>query len=80
MAPYPFKPKKRLVPTGAAGTAASASGFPKVKIGIKMKTHAGKINFYCFRFPHKFFIHNKFKTFYVKNIICIFWLVQSHGK
>lgn len=75
-----FKTLKRSVAAGAAGSTTSASGLSKVHIGIKAESHPGKVDFNNLGFFHEFFVNNELKPFNIKRIICIFWLIQSHGK
>lgn len=75
-----FKTLKRSVAAGTTGTAGTASGLSKVYIGIKAESHPCKIDLNNLGFFHKFFVNNELKPFNIKRIICIFRLIQSHGK
>jgi hypothetical protein len=79
--PLPFYENRfDLVSAGAGRTATGASTLSQIDIGVEMETHPGEINFDIFGFFHKLFINNKFMSFNIKCIVCIFGLIQSHGK
>ena len=78
--PLKYSQEYILVAAGTAGTAAAASGRTEFDIGIQVESHAGEIDFYFFSLNHEFFVNDKLKAFYVKLVISVFRLIQSHCK
>ncbi len=71
-----------LLATTAGCAAASTGGISglKLDIGIDFKPVSQKVNFYGLRFFVKFLFHNKLETVYIKHLIIVFRLIQSHGQ
>ncbi len=76
------KGKIRLaLSAGSRGTTAgAAAGLSQLYTGIKDKAHTVKINCNGLGLLDKILIRDKLKALYIKYLIGVFWLIQSHCK